>query len=67
MLRLLKLKKPPAGKMKMVKLEEKEISISNLDGDYSAFGDICTVGGDLSRVFWKATQSLALSMDQNSM
>jgi nitrite reductase/ring-hydroxylating ferredoxin subunit len=39
-----------AGKMKMVKLEGKEILIANVNGNYFAIGDICThAGGDLSK------------------
>ena len=39
-----------AGKMKMVKLEGKEILIANVNGNYFAIGDICThAGGDLSQ------------------
>jgi 3-phenylpropionate/trans-cinnamate dioxygenase ferredoxin subunit len=40
----------PVGKMKMVKIEEKEILIANVDGKYYAIGNICThAGGDLSK------------------
>jgi len=39
-----------AGKMKMVKVEEKEILIANVDGNYYAIADRCTHrGGDLSK------------------
>lgn len=40
----------PVGKMKMIKLEEKEILIANVNGKYYAIGNICThAGGDLSK------------------
>lgn len=40
----------PVGKMKIIKLEEKEILIANVDGNYYAIGNRCThAGGDLSR------------------
>ena len=40
----------PAGKMKMVKLQGKEILVTNVNGDYFAIGGICThAGGDLSK------------------
>jgi 3-phenylpropionate/trans-cinnamate dioxygenase ferredoxin subunit len=40
----------PMGKIKMVKLEEKEILIANVDGNYYAIGNRCThKGGDLSK------------------
>ena len=40
----------PAGKMKMVKVEEKEILIVNVDGKYYAIANKCTHrGGDLSK------------------
>jgi len=40
----------PVGKMKMVKLEEKEILIANVDGKYYAIANKCTHrGGDLSK------------------
>ncbi|MEM2936185.1 MAG: Rieske 2Fe-2S domain-containing protein, partial [Candidatus Bathyarchaeia archaeon] len=40
----------PVGKMKMVKLEGKEVLIANVDGNYYAIGDRCThAGGDLSK------------------
>jgi 3-phenylpropionate/trans-cinnamate dioxygenase ferredoxin subunit len=40
----------PVGKMKMVKLGDKEILISNVDGNYYAIADRCThKGGDLSK------------------
>lgn len=40
----------PVGKMKMVKLEGKEILIANVDGNYYAMGNRCThAGGDLSK------------------
>jgi len=40
----------PVGKMKMVKLEGKEILIANVDGNYCAMGNRCThAGGDLSK------------------
>ena len=36
--------------MKIIKLEEKEILIANVDGNYYAIGNRCThAGGDLSR------------------
>lgn len=39
----------PLGKMKMVKLEGKEILIANVEGKYYALGNICTHrGGKLS-------------------
>jgi 3-phenylpropionate/trans-cinnamate dioxygenase ferredoxin subunit len=39
-----------SGKMKTVKLEEKEILIVNIDGNYYAIGNRCThAGGDLSK------------------
>jgi len=39
-----------AGKMKMVKVEEKEILIANVDGNYYAIANRCThKGGDLSK------------------
>ena len=38
------------GTMKMVKLEEKEILIANVSGNYYAIGNRCThAGGDLSK------------------
>jgi len=38
------------GKMKAVKLEEKEILIANVNGTYFAIGNKCThSGGDLSK------------------
>jgi 3-phenylpropionate/trans-cinnamate dioxygenase ferredoxin subunit len=40
----------PIGNLKMVKLEEKEILITNIDGKYYAVGNRCThAGGDLSK------------------
>ncbi|MCP8304192.1 MAG: non-heme iron oxygenase ferredoxin subunit [archaeon] len=40
----------PMGKMKKVKLEEKEILIANVDGNYYAIENRCThAGGDLSK------------------
>jgi len=40
----------PAGKMKMVEVEEKEILIANVDGNYYAIANKCThKGGDLSK------------------
>lgn len=40
----------PVGKMKMVKLEDKEILIANVNGNYCAIANRCTHrGGDLSR------------------
>jgi 3-phenylpropionate/trans-cinnamate dioxygenase ferredoxin subunit len=40
----------PNGKMKMVKLEEKEILIANINGNYYAIANRCThAGGDLSK------------------
>ena len=40
----------PAGKMKMVKVEEKEILVVNVDGNYYAIANKCTHrGGDLSK------------------
>jgi 3-phenylpropionate/trans-cinnamate dioxygenase ferredoxin subunit len=40
----------PAGKMKMVKVEEKEILVVNVDGKYYAIANRCTHrGGDLSK------------------
>jgi 3-phenylpropionate/trans-cinnamate dioxygenase ferredoxin subunit len=40
----------PVGKMKMVKLGEKEILIANVDGKYYAIANKCTHrGGDLSK------------------
>jgi len=40
----------PFGKMKMVKLEEKEILVANVDGNYYAIANKCTHrGGDLSK------------------
>jgi 3-phenylpropionate/trans-cinnamate dioxygenase ferredoxin subunit len=40
----------PIGNLKMVKLEGKEILITNLDGTYYAVGNRCThAGGDLSK------------------
>ena len=39
----------PSGKMKIVKLEEKEILIANVNGKYYAIGNRCThAGGNLS-------------------
>ena len=38
------------GKMKVVKIDGKEILIANLDGDFYAMGNKCThAGGDLSK------------------
>jgi 3-phenylpropionate/trans-cinnamate dioxygenase ferredoxin subunit len=40
----------PIKKMKMVKLEDKEVLIANVDGNYYAIADRCTHrGGDLSK------------------
>lgn len=40
----------PIGKMKKVSIEEKEILIVNLDGNYYAIENRCThAGGDLSK------------------
>jgi len=40
----------PIGKMKMVNLEEKEILIANVEGEYYAIENRCThAGGDLSK------------------
>jgi 3-phenylpropionate/trans-cinnamate dioxygenase ferredoxin subunit len=40
----------PVGKMKVVKLEGKEILIANVNGNYYAIGNRCThAGGDLSQ------------------
>lgn len=40
----------PVGKMKLVKVEEKEILIANVDGHFYAIGNRCThAGGDLSK------------------
>jgi len=40
----------PVGKMKAVKLEDKEILIANVNGNYYAIGNRCThAGGDLSQ------------------
>ena len=40
----------PTGKMKMVKVEEKEFLIANIDGNYYAIGNKCThAGGNLSK------------------
>lgn len=40
----------PVGKMKMVKLEGKEVLIANVNSAYFAIGNICThQGGDLSK------------------
>jgi nitrite reductase/ring-hydroxylating ferredoxin subunit len=40
----------PAGKMKMVKLEGKEILIANVNGNYYAIANKCThKNGDLSK------------------
>ncbi len=40
----------PMGKTKKVKLEEKEILIANVDGNYYAIENRCThAGGDLSK------------------
>ncbi len=40
----------PVGKMKMIKIEEQEILIANVNGKYYAIGNICThAGGDLSK------------------
>jgi len=40
----------PSGKMKMVKVENKEILIANVDGNYYAIANRCThKGGDLSK------------------
>jgi nitrite reductase/ring-hydroxylating ferredoxin subunit len=40
----------PVGKMKTVKLEDKEVLITNVNGNYHAIADRCThKGGDLSK------------------
>jgi nitrite reductase/ring-hydroxylating ferredoxin subunit len=40
----------PVGKMKSVKLEDKEVLIANVNGNYNAIGNRCTHrGGDLSK------------------
>lgn len=40
----------PIGNLKMVKLEGKEILITNVNGNYYALGNRCThAGGDLSK------------------
>jgi 3-phenylpropionate/trans-cinnamate dioxygenase ferredoxin subunit len=40
----------PIGNLKMVKLEGREILITNVDGNYYAVGNRCThAGGDLSK------------------
>jgi 3-phenylpropionate/trans-cinnamate dioxygenase ferredoxin subunit len=40
----------PVGKMKMVKVEDKEFLITNVDGKCYAIGNKCThAGGDLSK------------------
>ena len=40
----------PVGNLKVVKVEEKEILITNVDGNYYAIGDRCTHAGvDLSK------------------
>ena len=40
----------PVGKMKIVKVGEKEVLIANVDGDFYAIGNSCThAGGDLSK------------------
>lgn len=40
----------PVGKMKMVKLEGKDILIANVERNYYAIGNRCThAGGDLSK------------------
>ena len=40
----------PLGQMKVVKLDEKEVLIVNVDGVYYAIGNICAhMGGDLSK------------------
>ncbi len=40
----------PIGNLKMVKLEGKEILITNANGNYNAIGNRCThAGGDLSK------------------
>ena len=40
----------PVGKMKMVRLDGKEILIANVNGSYYAIGNRCThAGGDLSQ------------------
>ena len=40
----------PTGKMKSVKIGEKEILIANVDGNFYAMGNKCThAGGDLSK------------------
>ncbi len=40
----------PIGKMKMVKIGEKEVLIANVNGNYYAINNRCThAGGDLSK------------------
>jgi nitrite reductase/ring-hydroxylating ferredoxin subunit len=40
----------PAGKMKVIKVEEKEILMTNVDGNYYAIANRCThAGGELSK------------------
>jgi 3-phenylpropionate/trans-cinnamate dioxygenase ferredoxin subunit len=40
----------PAGKMKMTKVEEKEILMANVNGNYYAIANRCThAGGELSK------------------
>lgn len=40
----------PVGAMKKIVLQEKEILIANVNGDYSAIDSVCThFGGDLSQ------------------
>jgi 3-phenylpropionate/trans-cinnamate dioxygenase ferredoxin subunit len=40
----------PAGKMKMIKLEEKEILVANVNGNYYAIANRCThANGELSK------------------
>jgi 3-phenylpropionate/trans-cinnamate dioxygenase ferredoxin subunit len=40
----------PAGKMKMIKVEDKEFLIANVNGNYYAIANRCThAGGDLSK------------------
>jgi len=40
----------PIGKMKAIKLDDKEVLIANIEGKYYAIGNKCThKGGDLSK------------------
>ena len=46
----------PTGKMKMIKLQEKEILIVNVGGNYYAIGNRCThAGGNLSNGYLEGT------------